>query len=495
MNQTEIESQEVIQLIQQYLKENNLTKSYEALKEETGNSLNLVKDINLFQSQIENGEWDLVLEQTQNLDLKPKVLIELYEQIFLELLEMKEVTGARELLRHSEPLSLLRNIDAEKYLNLENLISRTFLDLREFYPNNNEKIKRRQQIGKKLSTHLITAPPARLLTLLNQSIKYQQSQGLLLTDTDYDLFQGKNKKKEEDIEEMANKFYCSIKLPKKTHAESVLFSNDGISVVTGSTDGFIEVWNINTGKLRKDLKYQFEKNPMFMSSSILSMSLSSNNELIASGCKEGNLHIYNLINGRLVKKYLSAHENGITCISFILDNTKVLTAGFDQTIRVFGLNSGKKIKQFTGHTSFVNGCVMNFDNTKVLSVGSEGVIRIWDYKTSECLKIITSDKLGFNQAGFNNNLGGITLFKILKVQMKLNEEAYYLIGSNSNCCHLIDFNGNIIRKYELSNEDKKIVDISISSQFQFIYLLDMDGIIYCLDFKNGNLLHQFQVII
>ena len=51
--------------------------------------------------------------------LPPSLLTSLYEQVVLELIETREVDLAREMLRNTAPLQLLRSEEPERYLNLD----------------------------------------------------------------------------------------------------------------------------------------------------------------------------------------------------------------------------------------------------------------------------------------------------------------------------------------------------------------------------------------
>ena len=42
----------------------------------------------------------------------------------------------------------------------------------------------------------------------------------------------------------------------------------------------------------------------------------------------------------------------VTCLQFSKDNSQLLSASFDMTVRVHGLKSGKTLKEFRGHTRF-----------------------------------------------------------------------------------------------------------------------------------------------
>lgn len=53
--------------------------------------------------------------------------------------------------------------------------------------------------------------------------------------------------------------------------------------------------------------------------------------------------------------------------------------------RIHGLKSGKTLKIFRGHTSFVNDCTFNLDGTRVISASSDGTFKVWDTKTTDCI--------------------------------------------------------------------------------------------------------------
>ena len=70
------------------------------------------------------------------------------------------------------------------------------------------------------------------------------------------------------------------------------------------------------------------------------------------------------------------------CYRFYL---QILSGSFDNSVKIHGIKSGKQLKEFRGHVSFVNEAIFSNDGHQIVSASSDGTVKIWHVKTLECL--------------------------------------------------------------------------------------------------------------
>jgi WD40 repeat protein len=79
------------------------------------------------------------------------------------------------------------------------------------------------------------------------------------------------------------------------------------------------------------------------------------------------------------------HTNAIQSSCFSSDDTKILTASFDHTIKLWDTKTGRLLLDLIGHKNMVMGAVFINNSSKIVSWSYDKTVKVWDAKTGKIL--------------------------------------------------------------------------------------------------------------
>ncbi|KCV69127.1 hypothetical protein H696_04542 [Fonticula alba] len=403
----EIETTDIVRLIIQFLKENNLGESARSLEEEADVHLNTVASTDEFVSDVLEGRWDEVLAAVAPLRLPPAKLIDLYEQIVIELIELRELQAARALLSDSIPLASLRTSDPGRHNRLETLTHRSDFSTEEAYglasglgvSARKARHDRRAAIAQALAAEVVVVAPSRLVTLLGQALKWQKSQGILDggvmssplaagVPVRHNIFQGTTTQESgTPLDDAPPKHHLrSIRFPSSSRCTIARFAPNGRHLLTGASDGLIEAWDYVTGRRATDVAFQSEDNMLFMKGgAVYALSFNQDGSLLAAGDESGAVQVWHFATGKTARRFPKAHTQAVSALAMSRCGRFVLTGSHDHSVRLFGMDSGHQLREMRGHTAPVTDVAHVSDRARIISSSSDGTVRVWSVTTGESI--------------------------------------------------------------------------------------------------------------
>jgi len=152
----------------------------------------------------------------------------------------------------------------------------------------------------------------------------------------------------------------------------VVISSDGQFALSGSWDGMLRLWDINTGlTTRKFVGHTKD---------VLSVAFSSDNRQIVSGSRDKTIKLWNTLGECKYTFDENSHTEWVSCVRFSpnASNPIIVSCGWDKLVKVWGLGNFKLKTNLVGHTGYLNTVTVSPDGSLCASGGKDGTARLWD---------------------------------------------------------------------------------------------------------------------
>ncbi|KAJ3402300.1 hypothetical protein HDV05_008600, partial [Chytridiales sp. JEL 0842] len=224
----------------------------------------------------------------------------------------------------------------------------------------------------------------------------------------------------------------------KGHTDGVMclqFDDCNGTLVTGSYDSTVRVWDVETGECLKVLTghtrcvrgLQFDDNKLVSGSidrtiRIWSMKtfecirvmeghtdavvcVNFDDKLLASGSADGTIRVWNIGAGKCF--VIRAHNDWVNKVA-IYEKTKLFSCSDDHTIKLWNLETKELIRSFMGHTQQVQSLQISVPHRRDprASMESKGLeprlvtgsldstVKVWKIDTGECVRTLFGHKEG-----------------------------------------------------------------------------------------------------
>jgi WD40 repeat protein len=157
---------------------------------------------------------------------------------------------------------------------------------------------------------------------------------------------------------------------------SAAFAGDSETLATGGENGALWLWSNARGSQRKRL--------MQHSGAVRGLAFLMDNSGLISASEDQSIRFWKATEPALLPLVtLSAHSPEALCAAFSADGKWLVTGGADKNLAIRDAATGMLRQQLHGHTSRVNRIAMSPDSKRAASVSGDGTVRLWSLQQEE----------------------------------------------------------------------------------------------------------------
>lgn len=170
------------------------------------------------------------------------------------------------------------------------------------------------------------------------------------------------------------------------YVQDVAISADGMFALSGSWDGTLRLWDLNSGSTTRRF--------IGHTRDVLSVAFSADNRQIVSGSRDKKINLWNTLGQLKFSISDDGHKEWVSCVRFSPPQAGaaplIVSAGWDKLVKVWNLTHCKLRTNLIGHTGYVNTVTVSPDGSLCASGGKDGKAMLWDLNEGRHLSTLES---------------------------------------------------------------------------------------------------------
>merc|ERR1719238_1373437 len=247
--------------------------------------------------------------------------------------------------------------------------------------------------------------------------------------------------------------------------QDVAISSDGHFALSGSWDGTLRLWDLNTGATTRRF--------IGHTKDVLSVAFSVDNRQIVSGSRDKTIKLWNTLGEcKYTIQEHEGHTEWVSCVRFspAPSNPIIVSCGWDKLVKVWNLNNCKLRTNLVGHTGYINTVTVSPDGSLCASGGKDGVAMLWDLAEGKHLYSLEAGAV-INTLAFS-------------------PKNYWLVGATDTSIKVWDLeNKQILDELQSTNPPKNgipwCVSLTWSADGNQLFAGSTDGCIYVYEISSA----------
>jgi eukaryotic-like serine/threonine-protein kinase len=157
-------------------------------------------------------------------------------------------------------------------------------------------------------------------------------------------------------------------------------SADGTLLASGSADNTIKIWDLPTGKLLQTLKGH--------TAPVTSVAISRDGKTVISGSEDSTIKIWDVPTA-VLRHTLTEHTDKVYAVALSPDGKAIASGSQDFTVKLWNAETGeltRTLSQPAGHRNAVSAVAISPDGKQVASGSWEKNVKVWDLQTGKILR-------------------------------------------------------------------------------------------------------------